>query len=54
MPVVINEIEVLEQPQAQAGIGPASPQAPAAPAPGDAVLALLRDAHERQQRRVAD
>ena len=52
MPVVINEIEVLEQP-ATAG-GPKPPAAAAAPPPADRILRLLRDADGRQRRLMAD
>ena len=54
MPVVINEIEVVEQPQPQPGPAIGAPPPLPAPPLGDAVLALVRDAHERQRRRVAD
>jgi len=53
VPVIINEIEVLEQP-------PPSARAPGSPPPvepavrGEDVLRLLRDAQERQRRLVAD
>lgn len=52
MPVIINEIEVLDPPVPQA---PAAAPAPGAPAiTGDRILLLLRDAGERQRRLVAD
>ena len=53
MPVIINEIEVLEQPSAAATPAGATP----APAPanlGERVLQLFRDAEGRQRRLVAD
>lgn len=54
MPVIINEIEVLEPPVPQAPAAASEP-APAAPAiTEDRVLRLLRDAAERQRRLVAD
>ena len=53
MPVIINEIEVLDPPVPQAPA--AAPDRPAAPAiTGDRILLLLRDAGERQRRLVAD
>lgn len=55
MPVIINEIEVLEPPVPQAPAAAAPEPAPAAPAiTGDRILRLLRDADERQRRLVAD
>ncbi len=55
MPVIINEIEVLEPP-VPAASGPAqTTPAPAAPAiTADRILLLLRDASERQRRLMAD
>ena len=54
MPVIINEIEVLEPPVPPAPATSAAPT-PAAPAiSGDRILRLLRDAEERQRRLVAD
>ncbi len=54
MPVIINEIEVLEQPAPQPADRGSLP-APAAPAVrADGILQLLRDAAERQRRLVAD
>jgi hypothetical protein len=54
MPVIINEIEVLEQPAAQPP-GRGSPPPPAAPpVPWDGILQLVRDAGGRQRRLVAD
>jgi len=54
VPVIINEIEVLEPPVPQASAAAPEP-APAAPAiTGDRILRLLRDAGERQRRLVAD
>jgi hypothetical protein len=54
MPVIINEIEVLEPPVPQAR--PSGPDpTPATPAvTGDRILRLLRDAGERQRRLAAD
>jgi len=52
VPVIINEIEVLEQPAPAAG--PKPPPPPAAPPSGDRILRLLRDADGRQRRLVAD
>jgi hypothetical protein len=52
VPVIINEIEVLEQPAPAAGPKP-PPPAPAPP-PADRILRLLRDADRRQRRLVAD
>lgn len=52
MPVIINEIEVLEQPAPTAGPKPPAPAA--APPPGDRILRLVRDADGRQRRLVAD
>jgi hypothetical protein len=51
VPVIINEIEVLEQPAPAAG---PKPPPPAAPPSGDRILRLLRDADGRQRRLVAD
>ena len=54
MPVIINEIEVLEQPPPPPARAQGSPP-PAAPAVrGEDVLRLLRDAQDRQRRLVAD
>ena len=53
MPVIINEIEVLEQP-APRPPGQGSPPPAAAAVPGDRILRLLRDADGRQRRLVAD
>jgi hypothetical protein len=54
MPVVINEIEVLEQP-ASAPSNRSSPPPPAPPAVlADGIIRLLRDAEGRQRRLVAD
>jgi hypothetical protein len=54
VPVIINEIEVLEPPVPQAPAAGSEP-APAAPAiTGDRILRLLCDAGERQRRLVAD
>ena len=53
MPVIINEIEVLEQPPPPARVsGPPPAAAPAVR--GEDVLRLLRDARDRQRRLVAD
>lgn len=55
MPVIINEIEVLEPEVPPATAGGSAPAPPAAPAvSGDRILRLLRDAAERQRRLVAD
>jgi hypothetical protein len=54
LPVIINEIEVVEQPTPQP---PAETPAPAQAAPAidaDVIAQLLRDAQSRQRRRVAD
>jgi hypothetical protein len=54
VPVIINEIEVLEPPVPSAPASGAG-LAPAAPAiAGDRVLRLLLDAGQRQRRLVAD
>jgi len=53
MPVIINEIEVLEQPAAQPP-GQGSAPAPAPAIPWDGILQLVRDANGRQRRLVAD
>jgi hypothetical protein len=54
VPVIINEIEVLEPPVPPAPAAAPQP-APAPPAiTGDRILRLLRDADERQRRLVAD
>lgn len=54
MPVIINEIEVLEQPPPPPASTPAAP-APAGPAVrGESILRLLREAKDRQRRLVAD
>jgi hypothetical protein len=54
VPVIINEIEVLEQPPPPPHGAPAAPP-PAGPAVhGEAILRLLRDAQDRQRRLVAD
>ena len=53
MPVIINEIEVLEQPAPQPP-GQGSPSPPAPAIPGDGILQLVRDADGRQRRLVAD
>jgi hypothetical protein len=55
VPVIINEIEVLEQP-ATAQAPPTSPAPqPAPPAiPSEGILQLLRDTDGRQRRLVAD
>lgn len=53
MPVIINEIEVLEQPAAAAAPTGAAP-APAPPNLGERILELVRDAEGRQRRLVAD
>jgi hypothetical protein len=54
MPVIINEIEVLEQPAPAPARAPGLPS-PAAPAVrAEAILRLLRDAQDRQRRLVAD
>ncbi|MGA2828835.1 MAG: hypothetical protein ABSF03_22275 [Streptosporangiaceae bacterium] len=54
MPVIINEIEVLEQP-APASPDRGSPSPPTAPAvQEDGILRVLRDAEGRQRRLVAD
>ena len=52
MPVIINEIEVLEQPTPAAG--PKPPTSAAVPPRADRILRLLRDAEGRQRRLVAD
>jgi len=52
VPVIINEIEVLEQPTPAAGPKPPTPAA--APPPADRILRLLRDADGRQRRLAAD
>jgi hypothetical protein len=54
VPVIINEIEVLEQPVPQPA-EQGSPPPTAAPAIlADGILRLLRDAKGRQRRLVAD
>ena len=54
MPVIINEIEVLEQPP-QAAPERRPPSAATAPATlADGIRRLLRDAEGRQRRLVAD
>jgi hypothetical protein len=54
VPVIINEIEVLDQP-AQAASGTAAAPAPApAPNMGERVLQLVRDADGRQRRLTAN
>ena len=53
MPVIINEIEVLEQPAPPAA-GPNRPPPATAPPAADKILRLLRDADGRQRRLVAD
>jgi hypothetical protein len=54
MPVVINEIEILEKPQAPASPEPAGAPPPSTPALSDAVVRLLLDRDSRQRRLVAD
>ena len=53
MPVIINDIEVLEQPAVQPP-GQGSPPPPAPAIPWDGILQLVRDANSRQRRLVAD
>jgi hypothetical protein len=53
MPVVINEIEVLEKPQAPNSPEPAATP-PSTPALSDAVVRLLLDMDGRRRRLVAD
>jgi hypothetical protein len=54
VPVIINEIEVLEPPSPQAPAAGSGPAAAAPPVSADRILRLLRDAAERQRRLVAD
>lgn len=54
MPVIINEIEVLEQPAPQPADRSSLPAPAAAAVSGDGILRLLRDAEGRQRRLVAD
>ena len=55
MPIVINEIEVLEKPQsAPPGPEPSAAAQPATAALGAAVVRLLADVSSRQRRLVAD
>jgi len=54
MPVVINEIEVVEQPSTQAPPAQGSAPPPSPRIRQDAVVRLLRDIAGREERRVAD
>jgi hypothetical protein len=53
VPVIINEIEVLDQPP-QAAAGTPAPAPAPAPNMGERVLQLVRDAEGRQRRLTAD
>jgi hypothetical protein len=54
MPVVINEIEVMDKPSAAAPSAPPAPASGPAQDLGDTVRLVLRDLAERQRRLVAD